>query len=491
LRATRSGAASDCVVSFANTSKLSLGGPGRSSIELEEQELWAAPRRPSASPSRARVAVVLAAGRSERLATVTGGGSTTLIRLAGVSLVERAIRAVLGAGVEEVLVVVGYHAGPVAAVVRAIRGLTPGRIRIVLAEDWESGNGASLSAAAHWLEAEELFVVMTVDHVFGEGALDRLCRSEQPSVLVDPDPSSGVWSEGTRVRLADWKAVALGKHLDDPAVDCGVFALSREIFDCRSEAAREGDGSLAGAVTRFAERRSLRAIPLARGTWWQDVDTPHDLKKCKTLLRRSLRKATDGPVSRYLNRPVSTRLSWWLASARLSPDLLSWLALLVGLVAGPFLSLGWGIAGGVLAQVTSVLDGMDGEAARLQMRASAGGALFDGILDRVADVAIVAGTGVWALDAVPSVPALVLVLAVAASFGSVISMASKDRISAHALPHANERALAWLLGGRDGRLFIVAVCGILGLPMVALVAITATSISTLGLRLIAVRRITT
>ena len=133
----------------------------------------------------------------------------------------------------------------------------------------------------------------------------------------------------------------------------------------------------------------------------------------------------------------------------------------------------------------------DGEAARLQMRASAGGALFDGILDRVADVAIVAGTGVWALDAVPSVPALVLVLAVAASFGSVISMASKDRISAHALPHANERALAWLLGGRDGRLFIVAVCGILGLPMVALVAITATSISTLGLRLIAVRRITT
>src|SRR5207237_6734683 len=142
LRATRSGAASDCVVSFANTSKLSLGGPGRSSIELEEQELWAAPRRPSASPSRARVAVVLAAGRSERLATVTGGGSKALIRLAGVSLVERAIRAVLGAGVEEVLVVVGYHAGPVAAVVRAIRGLTPGRIRIVLAEDWESGNGA-------------------------------------------------------------------------------------------------------------------------------------------------------------------------------------------------------------------------------------------------------------------------------------------------------------------------------------------------------------
>ena len=47
--------------------------------------------------------MVLAAGRSERLAPVTGGGSKALIRLAGVSLVDRAIRAVLATGVEEVL----------------------------------------------------------------------------------------------------------------------------------------------------------------------------------------------------------------------------------------------------------------------------------------------------------------------------------------------------------------------------------------------------
>jgi CTP:molybdopterin cytidylyltransferase MocA len=57
---------------------------------------------------RLRVGVVLAAGRSERLASVTGGGSTALLRLGGLSLVERAVRSLLAAGLERVLVVADH-----------------------------------------------------------------------------------------------------------------------------------------------------------------------------------------------------------------------------------------------------------------------------------------------------------------------------------------------------------------------------------------------
>jgi hypothetical protein len=64
-----------------------------------------------------RVGVVLAAGQSQRLASVTGGGSKALLRLGGLSLVERAVRSLLAAGLERVLVVVGHDAGPVATVV--------------------------------------------------------------------------------------------------------------------------------------------------------------------------------------------------------------------------------------------------------------------------------------------------------------------------------------------------------------------------------------
>jgi phosphatidylglycerophosphate synthase len=122
------------------------------------------------------------------------------------------------------------------------------------------------------------------------------------------------------------------------------------------------------------------------------------------------------------------------------------------------------------------------------MRATPQGALLDGVLDRVADAAILGGLGVWALDAMPSSSATVLLVALAAVFGSMMSMASKDRITAHGLPPANERALSWLLGGRDGRMLLVMIFSIAGLPLAALGAIAATSFLTLTLRVALVYR---
>lgn len=169
-----------------------------------------------------------------------------------------------------------------------------------------------------------------------------------------------------------------------------------------------------------------------------------------------------------------------LASFRLSPDLVSFVALLLGVTAAVLLGLGSGIAGGILVHLTSVIDGVDGELARLQLRARPAGALLDGLVDRLADAAILAGLGVWALGA--SSAAVVLVLTVGATAGALLSMASKDRIIALGLPPAPERRLGFLLGGRDGRLVIVAVCAVVGRPMLALGSVVLTSFLSVGLR---------
>jgi hypothetical protein len=81
----------------------------------------------------------------------------------------------------------------------------------------------------------------------------------------------------------------------------------------------------------------------------------------------------------------------------------------------------------------------------------------------------------------------VLVWTVAATAGALLSMASKDRAATLGLPPAPERALRWLLGGRDGRLLLVAVGAVLGAPVAALAAVTATSALSFGLR-VAFRR---
>ena len=142
---------------------------------------------------RPRVGVVLAAGQSERLASVTGGGSKALLRLGGLSLVERAVRSLLAAGLERVLVVVGHDAGPVATVVGR---LGRGQIRVVYADRWADGNGASLAAVQGETPGEALFVLITADHVFGEGGLERLLAAGEPAVLIDPAPSAPAWAEG-------------------------------------------------------------------------------------------------------------------------------------------------------------------------------------------------------------------------------------------------------------------------------------------------------
>ena len=433
--------------------------------------------------TRPRVGVVLAAGLSSRMADSTDGGSKALLRVGGLSLVERAIRRLLALGLERVVVVVGHHAGPVAAIVNRA---APGRTLVVFAERWAEGNGASLAAAAPHLGVEELFLLVTADHVFSDGALEALLETGRPAGLVDHAPSAAAWAEGTRVRLHEDRAAAFGKELGDPSIDCGAFLLPGAVFEAQARAAVAGDATLAGAVTVLAQTCPVEVVPVAPHGWWLDVDTPEDLRSARRALRRSLVKREDGPVSRYLNRPLSTRLSMLVSPLRPNPDLLSGLALGVGLVGAWLLARGQGVAGGLVVWAGSVLDGMDGEAARLQVRDSPGGALLDGVLDRVADTAVLAGLAMWAIRDGMSADVTVGLCAAAVA-ASILSMASKDRIAALGLAPAPEEALGWLLGGRDGRLLLVTVAALFGLPMAGLAVIAATGGLTLFLRLVLVR----
>jgi choline kinase/phosphatidylglycerophosphate synthase len=434
---------------------------------------------PVMQEGRARVGVVLAAGRSERLREVTGGGSKALVGLGGLRLVERAIRTLVAHGIERVVVVVGYHAGPVAAVARRT---APGRVQVVEAPGWEEGNGASLAAAEPAVAEDALFAVVSADHVFGEGTLTELLAVSEPAMLVDPVPEPEVWKEATKVRLdPDGRVVELGKDLAAPTADCGAFLLPGGVFDALQATRADGDGSLSGAVTELARLVRVTGIPLRTGDWWQDVDTPEDLRRAGRRLRASLPRDGDGPVARLVNRRISVPVSWLIARFRPNPDLLSAVAFGVGLLAAVLLGLGAGVPGGLLAQACSILDGIDGEVARLTLRAGPRGTLLDGVLDRLGDAALCAGLGLWAVDrGAGATPVIVLVAA--ATAGAMLSMATKDRVAALGLEPPSERRLGWLLGGRDGRLFLIAVLSIAGLPVAALATTAGTSLASAALR---------
>jgi CDP-L-myo-inositol myo-inositolphosphotransferase len=183
-------------------------------------------------------------------------------------------------------------------------------------------------------------------------------------------------------------------------------------------------------------------------------------------------------------------MSMAISRLRPNPTVVSVVTFLVSVAAGLLLALGNGIAGGVLVQLGSIGDGVDGELARLQYRATAWGALLDGVLDRLADAIVIAGLAIWAVQDGSVSDAFAIALAVAATAGSVLSMASKDRIRALGLPDAPEDRLGLLLGGRDARLLLVSIAAIVGAPVAGLVIVVVATTVTLAARLLWIARST-
>jgi len=115
------------------------------------------------------------------------------------------------------------------------------------------------------------------------------------------------------------------------------------------------------------------------------------------ILRRTV-KAADGPVSRWLNRPVSRRISALLLLARgvrpvHATAVTAALAalMIVALMSGGTMGL---IAGGLLYQAASMFDGVDGEIARATFRSSPAGAVLDTVVDVATNFLFITGLAV-------------------------------------------------------------------------------------------------
>ncbi|TMK12096.1 MAG: hypothetical protein E6G63_11555 [Actinobacteria bacterium] len=113
---------------------------------------------------------------------------------------------------------------------------------------------------------------------------------------------------------------------------------------------------------------------------------------------------------------------------------------------------------------------------------------MDGVLDRIGDAMVVAGLTIWAVNAGMIGASWAIVLAVGALTGSMLSMATKDRIRALGMREPPEDRLRPLLGGKDARLLLIAMAAVVGQPVWGLIAIVVTTVATLIARLVSVAR---
>ena len=149
-----------------------------------------------------------------------------------------------------------------------------------------------------------------------------------------------------------------------------------------------------------------------------------DLPRAEDWLLASLVKDTEGFMSRHVERRISLAVSRRLAGTRVTPNMMTLVSVGVGLAgAALFLSArsGAAVAGALLVLLHSILDGCDGELARLKFQESRFGGILDFWGDNVVHAAVFGTIAVaWSRASGSSAP---LLFGAAAILGTVLSAA--------------------------------------------------------------------
>ncbi|MCD6193491.1 MAG: NTP transferase domain-containing protein [Candidatus Aminicenantes bacterium] len=340
-------------------------------------------------------ALIIAAGEGSRLKPFYS--PKPLTPLLGLSLLEHVILRAKEAGITDFVIVVGHQAEKI------IKKLGPGekygvKIDYVYNSDWKKGNGASVYAARD--KIKEPFLLLMSDHLFDEKILQKL-NSFYPNgqcyLCIDRNIQGQHINpeDATKVSLNHEPTIIdLGKNLSEyKAIDTGIFLCSPIIFSALKKSIARGDYTLTGGARLLAQQGKLKAIDIT-GHFWIDVDDVTALRKAKKMLLANLDKATDGPISRLINRKISRFITTWLCKWRLHPNTITILSFILAVAASALFFLGKKeliLAGGILTQLASIIDGCDGEIARLQFKKTKFGELLDRTLDRYADAFIIIG----------------------------------------------------------------------------------------------------
>lgn len=120
-------------------------------------------------------------------------------------------------------------------------------------------------------------------------------------------------------------------------------------------------------------------------------------REAELRLARELRHEsaeTDAPMARWLDRRLSWRISHRLANTRITPNQVTLVGTALGLLGASlfaFPGYWFGLVAAVLFLTATIVDGVDGELARLKLAESRSGAQLDVLTDNLVHLAVFAG----------------------------------------------------------------------------------------------------
>ncbi|MBW2038647.1 MAG: NTP transferase domain-containing protein, partial [Deltaproteobacteria bacterium] len=418
--------------------------------------------------------LIIAAGRGSRLSTKVD--SKPLIPLLGLSLIERVILTAKKGGLTDFYVVTGYNGEKVRKYLNRFSQSRNINITHITNEEWERGNGISVLKAKKLLN--ENFVLLMGDHIFDESILVRLKDEKiadgEVMLAVDYNIKTNKLvdvNDVTKVLVEENRILDIGKNIKKyNAYDTGIFLCSPAIFTAIEESLHNDDSSLSGGIRVLASKGKAKAFDI-KGDFWIDVDDDEAFKKAEKLLQGNLIKPADGLISRYINRKFSTRIFTPLllkTHRGITPNQVSILSFIVGLISSLYFFLGHAIIGALLIQISSILDGCDGEIARLKHMQSSLGDFIDAVLDRYVDGLIFLGIFYYSLIGIGNKetfgfywsPLIIFIIFGFAILGHLmISYTSAKSVANFGYKYKGKLIAAGR--GRDFRLFLLFIGGMM------------------------------
>ena len=172
-------------------------------------------------------------------------------------------------------------------------------------------------------------------------------------------------------------------------------------------------------------------------------------------------KPTDGIVSRYINRRISSRITKFIVSRNINvtPNQISILSAFIGFLTLPLYIFRIPIIAGILVELSSIIDGVDGELARALNLSSKSGGFLDACLDRYVDFIILLGASLYLLNSIQSILAYIAIMSSIA--GSILVSYIHARGEKDLGIHPSTVGFFPNIASRDVRLFILFIGSIL------------------------------
>lgn len=207
-------------------------------------------------------AVILAAGKGERLQPLTDYKPKALLPVCNRPLLDYQIEALRNCGIDEIAVVVGYLENEIKKRYPGLRYFKDEKIK---------GTASALKAAKDFIDED--FILIYGD-IFFDASIDEIVRTPNSMAVAKVNDVSRygkvLFKDGILLRIEEKSGSGEG------FVNAGIYHFEQSILDFveKTELSERGEYELTESIKMFNQSKKVRVIPI--NGYWNDIGYPWD-----------------------------------------------------------------------------------------------------------------------------------------------------------------------------------------------------------------------